>query len=128
MVHLIPQIDPLTGKEINVWLKYVDPILTLIMVIIVAVHAVPVIFSISAVLIENVPDGIDTQKLMNEIITAVPAIKSIHSFHIWRYKCHDSSSSFFCKKKQKLTLSSVLEQLQKKSMRHYILYVTKIPC
>ncbi|CAF3332863.1 unnamed protein product [Rotaria socialis] len=84
MIHFIPQIDSLTGNEINVWLKYVDPILTLIMVILVAVHAIPVILSISAVLIENVPDGIDTQKLMNEIITAVPAIKSIHSFHIWR--------------------------------------------
>ncbi len=55
------------------------------MVVIIAIRAVPVIFSISEILIENVPAGIDTQKLMNEIITAVPAIKSIHSLHIWRY-------------------------------------------
>ncbi|CAF2833194.1 unnamed protein product [Rotaria sp. Silwood2] len=84
MIHFIPHIDPNTGKEINTWLKYIDPSLTLIMVIVIAIHALPVIFSISKVLIENVPGGIDTQRLMNEIVTAIPAIKSIHSFHVWR--------------------------------------------
>jgi cobalt-zinc-cadmium efflux system protein len=85
LIKFIPHIDPITGKEINVWLKYIDPLLTLIMVVIIAIRALPVIFSISEILIENVPAGIDTQKLMNEIITAIPAIKSIHSLHIWRY-------------------------------------------
>ncbi len=86
LIKIIPRIDPLTGKEINAWLKYVDPSLTLIMVFIIAIRAIPVIFSISAILIENVPAGIDTQQLMNEIVTKVPAIKSIHSLHIWRYE------------------------------------------
>jgi Co/Zn/Cd efflux system component len=54
------------------------------MVIIIAIRAIPVIFSISQILIENVPGGIDTHKLMKEIVRAVPAIKSIHSLHIWR--------------------------------------------
>lgn len=84
LIQLIPHKDPVTGKEINVWLKYIDPSLTLIMVVIIAIRAVPVIFSISRILIENVPDGIDTRILMKEIILAVPAIKSIHSLHIWR--------------------------------------------
>jgi Co/Zn/Cd efflux system component len=84
MIKFIPHIDPNTGKEINIWLKYIDPLLTLIMVIIIAIHALPVIFSISKILIENVPNGIDTEQLMNEIITTIPQIKSIHSLHIWR--------------------------------------------
>ncbi|CAF1429289.1 unnamed protein product [Rotaria sp. Silwood1] len=75
---------PITGKEINTWLKYIDPLLTLIMVVIIVVRALPVIFSISEILIENVPGGIDTKQLMNEIVAATPAIKSIHSLHIWR--------------------------------------------
>lgn len=74
----------MTGKEINHWLKYIDPLLTLIMVVIIAIRAVPVIFSISGMLIENVPPGIDTQVVMKEILTALPAIKTIHSCHIWR--------------------------------------------
>lgn len=84
MIELIPHTDPITGKEINVWLKYIDPLLTLIMVVIIAIRAVPVISSISKILIENIPGGIDTQKLMNEIVKDLPAIKSIHSLHIWR--------------------------------------------
>ncbi|CAF0891688.1 unnamed protein product [Rotaria sp. Silwood1] len=89
MFRFIPHTDPITGKEINSWLKYVDPILTLVMVVIVAVNAIPVILSISKVLIENVPGGIDTRELMDEIVTAIPAIKSIHSLHIWRATSKD---------------------------------------
>ncbi|CAF1073150.1 unnamed protein product [Rotaria sordida] len=72
--------NPVTGKEINTWLKYIDPILTLIMVVVIAVHAIPVIFSISTVLIENVPRGINTQDVMKEIVAAVPAIKKNNKF------------------------------------------------
>ena len=85
-IKFVPYVDPVTGKEINVWLKYIDPLLTLMMVVIVAIRSVPVIFSISKILIENVPAGIDTEKLMKEIVAAVPAIKSIHSLHVWRYR------------------------------------------
>ncbi|CAF1256217.1 unnamed protein product [Rotaria sordida] len=79
-IHFVPHIDPVTGKEINTWLKYIDPILTLIMVVVIAVHAIPVIFSISTVLIENVPRGINTQDVMKEIVAAVPAIKKNNKF------------------------------------------------
>ena len=54
------------------------------MVIIIVIRAVPAIFAISEILVEDVPGGINTEMLMNEIITTIPAIKSIHSFHIWR--------------------------------------------
>lgn len=84
LIEFIPHKDPQTGVEINTWLKYIDPLLTLAMVVIIAVRAVPVIFSISRILIESVPNGIDTQVIMNEIIVAVPIAKSIHNFHIWR--------------------------------------------
>jgi Co/Zn/Cd efflux system component len=86
MIKFIPHVDPITGKEINVWLKYIDPCLTLIMVVIIAIRAIPVIYSLGGILIENVPGGIDTEILMNEIVRSIPAVKSIHSLHIWRYK------------------------------------------
>jgi Co/Zn/Cd efflux system component len=86
MIKFIPHTDPLTGKEIHLWLKYIDPSLTLIMVVIITVRALPVILSISEILIENVPGGIDTQKIMSEIVETIPAIKGIHSLHVWRYK------------------------------------------
>ena len=84
LIEFIPRKDPETGEEINIWLKYIDPLLTLIMVVIIAIRAVPVILSISRILIESVPNGIDTQVIMTEIMVAVPIAKSIHNFHIWR--------------------------------------------
>jgi Co/Zn/Cd efflux system component len=123
MIEFIPHIDPETGKEINTWLKYIDPLLTLIMVVVIAIRAFPVIFSISQILIENVPGGIDTQNLMTEIVTAVPAIKSIHSFHIWRYKKQTNELIF-----SKNLSGFILEPPLKKSMLHYIWYVMKMFC
>lgn len=89
LIKYIPHYDPVTQKEINTWIKYIDPVLTLIMVVIIVVRAVPAIFSISEILIEDVPGGINTEVLMREIITSIPAIKSIHSLHIWRATAKD---------------------------------------
>jgi Co/Zn/Cd efflux system component len=120
MIKFIPHTDPITGEEINLWLKYIDPLLTLIMVVIIAIRAIPVIISLSEILIENVPGGIDTNALMNEIIINIPEIKSIHSLHVWRY--NNKKKEVFLKEK----FLYILEQQLKKFMQHYILYVMKI--
>ena len=121
LIKYVPHKDPVTGKEMNQWLKYIDPTLTLVMVIIIIVRAVPVIFSLSDMLIENVPKGIDTDVLMNEIIDAVPEIKQIHSFHIWR----SVFKSFPLIDQTLFFLFHFSEQVQTKSMRHFTLLSMK---
>jgi hypothetical protein len=81
----IPSKNPITGEPVNVWLKYIDPSLTLLMVIIIAVKAIPVVWSLGHILVEAVPSGINTHQLIQTIMKTIPQIRAVHSVHVWRY-------------------------------------------
>lgn len=81
----IPSEDRLTRQPVNIWLKYIDPSLTLLMVIIIAVKAIPVVWSLGHILVEAVPSGIDTRHLIQTIMKTIPQIRAVHSVHVWRY-------------------------------------------
>ena len=81
----IPKRDPITNETINTWLKYVDPSLTLLMVVIITIKAVPVIWSLGHILVEAVPSGIDTRHLIRTIMKTIPQIRAVHGVHVWRY-------------------------------------------
>jgi Co/Zn/Cd efflux system component len=80
----IPSKDRLTGEPINQWLKYIDPSLTLIMVVIIAAKAIPVVWSLGHILVEAVPSGINTHQLIETIMKTIPQIRAVHSVHVWR--------------------------------------------
>ena len=80
----VPQRDRLTGERINLWLKYIDPSLTLLIVVIIAIKAIPVIWSLGHILVEAVPSGINTQQLIQAIMKTIPQIRAVHSVHVWR--------------------------------------------
>jgi Co/Zn/Cd efflux system component len=72
------------GEPKNLWLKYIDPSLTLVMVVIIAIKAIPVIWSLGNILVEAVPSGINTQQLIETIMKSIPKIRGVHSVHVWR--------------------------------------------
>lgn len=80
----VPQKDLSTGEVINTWLKYIDPSLTLLMVVVISVRAIPVIWSLGHILVEAVPSGINTRQLIETIMKTMPQIRAVHSVHVWR--------------------------------------------
>ncbi|CAF0759733.1 unnamed protein product [Didymodactylos carnosus] len=80
-------------NDINLWLKYVDPSLTLLMVIVIAIKAVPVVWSLGHILVESVPAGIKTEQLMQSILKGIPQIRAVHNFHVWRATAKDVFAS-----------------------------------
>lgn len=82
----VPSRDPKTSEPINLWLKYIDPSLTLLIVIVIAIKAVPVIWSLGHILVEAVPSGINTHQLIQTIMKTIPQIRAVHSVHVWRYE------------------------------------------
>jgi Co/Zn/Cd efflux system component len=80
----VPNHDRITGKPINIWLKYIDPSLTLLIVIVIAIKAIPVIWSLGQILVEAVPAGINTHQLIRTIMKTIPKIRAVHSVHVWR--------------------------------------------
>ena len=80
---LIPNKDD-KGNPKNLWLKYIDPSLTLVMVVIIVIKAIPVIWSLGHILVEAVPAGINTRQLIQTIMKTIPQVRAVHSVYVWR--------------------------------------------
>ncbi|XP_077195818.1 calcium/manganese antiporter SLC30A10 isoform X2 [Paroedura picta] len=83
------------------WQCYIDPSLTVIMVIIILSSAFPLIKETAIILLQMVPKGVNMQILANKL-SDVPGVSSIHEVHVWELvsgkniatlhvKCHTSS-------------------------------------
>uniref|UniRef100_H3ASC2 Solute carrier family 30 member 10 n=1 Tax=Latimeria chalumnae TaxID=7897 RepID=H3ASC2_LATCH len=64
------------------WQCYIDPSLTVIMVVIILFSAFPLIKETSTILLQMVPKGVDVKDL-GEKLSNVPGVQSIHELHIW---------------------------------------------
>ncbi|XP_041107444.1 zinc transporter 10-like [Polyodon spathula] len=64
------------------WQCYVDPSLTIIMVIIILSSAFPLIKETTAILLQMVPRGLRVDHI-REALAQVPGVLSIHELHIW---------------------------------------------
>lgn len=64
------------------WQCYVDPSLTIIMVIIILSSAFPLFKETGAILLQMVPRGLQVDHI-SEALAQVPGVLSIHELHIW---------------------------------------------
>lgn len=73
---------PLKREDPCNWQCYIDPSLTVVMVIIILSSAFPLIKETAAILLQMVPKGVNMEELMSKL-SAVPGISSVHEVHIW---------------------------------------------
>lgn len=73
---------PLKREDPCNWQCYIDPSLTIVMVIIILSSAFPLIKETAAILLQMVPKGVNVEDLMSKLL-AVPGISSVHEMHIW---------------------------------------------
>ncbi|XP_077793803.1 calcium/manganese antiporter SLC30A10 isoform X3 [Macaca mulatta] len=73
---------PLKSEDPCNWQCYIDPSLTVLMVIIILSSAFPLIKETAAILLQMVPKGVNMEELMSKL-SAVPGISSVHEVHIW---------------------------------------------
>ncbi|KAL8185426.1 UNVERIFIED_CONTAM: hypothetical protein K2H54_051509 [Gekko kuhli] len=92
---------PLDEKTPCNWQCYIDPSLTIIMVIIILSSAFPLIKETAVILLQMVPKSVNMQILANKLLE-VPGVSSIHEVHVWELvsgkniatlhvKCHTTS-------------------------------------
>uniref|UniRef100_A0A8C0JU48 Solute carrier family 30 member 10 n=1 Tax=Canis lupus dingo TaxID=286419 RepID=A0A8C0JU48_CANLU len=79
---IIFYVRPLQPEDPCNWQCYIDPSLTIIMVIIILSSAFPLIKETAAILLQMVPKGVNMEELMSKL-SAVPGISSVHEVHIW---------------------------------------------
>ncbi|XP_077878964.1 calcium/manganese antiporter SLC30A10 isoform X2 [Ictidomys tridecemlineatus] len=73
---------PLKNEDPCNWQCYIDPSLTVVMVIIILSSAFPLIKETAVILLQMVPKGVNMEELMSKLST-VPGISSVHEVHIW---------------------------------------------
>lgn len=64
------------------WQCYIDPSLTIIMVVIILSSAFPLIKETSIILLQMVPKGVNMQ-LLTDRLARVPGVSSLHEVHVW---------------------------------------------
>ncbi|XP_032728833.1 zinc transporter 10 isoform X2 [Lontra canadensis] len=79
---IIFYVRPLPPEDPCNWQCYIDPSLTVFMVIIILSSAFPLIKETAAILLQMVPKGLNMEELMSQL-SAVPGISSVHEVHIW---------------------------------------------
>ncbi|XP_074078799.1 calcium/manganese antiporter SLC30A10 isoform X2 [Macrotis lagotis] len=79
---IIFYVRPLEENAKCNWQCYIDPSLTIIMVIIILSSAFPLIKETASILLQMVPKGINLEELVGKL-SNVPGVSSIHEVHIW---------------------------------------------
>ncbi|NXH07419.1 ZNT10 protein, partial [Loxia leucoptera] len=74
-------VRPLGDAPCN-WQCYIDPSLTIVMVLIILSSAFPLIKETSTILLQMVPKGVDMQ-LLTDRLARVPGVSSLHEVHVW---------------------------------------------
>jgi len=64
--------------------KYVDPALSLFMVMLMMWSVWPLLIESALILLQTVPTHIDIVKLRNELLANIDGILAVHEFHVWQ--------------------------------------------
>ncbi|XP_028652077.1 zinc transporter 10-like [Erpetoichthys calabaricus] len=73
---------PLSSESPCNWECYVDPSLSIIMVIIIMSSAIPLLKETASILLQMVPNGVDGKKI-GEALQQVPGVQGVHELHMW---------------------------------------------
>lgn len=79
---IIFYVRPLRREDPCNWQCYIDPSLTVVMVVIILSSAFPLIKETAVILLQMVPKGVNMEELMSQLST-VPGISGVHEVHIW---------------------------------------------
>jgi hypothetical protein len=70
--------------EDSAWVSYVDPICGCCIVIIILLISLPLIRTVSAILLQKSPADVDVIKIQERILIDIEDVLEIHDFHIWQ--------------------------------------------
>jgi hypothetical protein len=66
------------------WTVYIDPTLSVIIVVIISISTISLFRETSSILLQTIPKHLEIQPIKSQLLKTVPEITSIHELHIWR--------------------------------------------
>eukprot|EP00794_Sanderia_malayensis_P006010 gene6010-6708_t len=66
------------------WTLYVDPAMSIIMVMIILKTSIPLLKETSMILMQTVPTHLSVEEITEKLIKTIPGILDVHEFHVWQ--------------------------------------------
>ncbi|CAF4227084.1 unnamed protein product [Rotaria sordida] len=107
IIKFVPH-DPENKKH---WTVYVDPTLSIIIVIIITISSLSLFRDTSAILLQTIPKYLEIHQIKTQLLEKIPEISNIHELHIWRLT------------NEKIIASA---HLQRKTLSNYMLIAEKV--
>ena len=81
---LIIKFVPHDPNDVKHWTVYIDPSLSVIIVIIISISSFRLFRDTAAILLQTIPKHLHVETIQHDLLRSVPEISSIHELHIWR--------------------------------------------
>jgi zinc transporter 1 len=108
LIKFVPH-DPNNLKH---WTIYIDPTLSIFIVIIITISAIPLFKETSFILLQTVPKHIKVHELKNQLLEEVPEVDGIHEFHVWRLTGEKIIASAHLKRRSLIDYMSVADKVK----------------
>ena len=76
--------DPPSDPEAVDPRNYVDPALSIVLVVIILASTWPLLRDSSYILMQTIPPYVDMEGLRRKMLDQLPEVEDIHEFHVWR--------------------------------------------
>jgi zinc transporter 1 len=80
LIKFVPH-DPLDKKH---WTVYIDPTLSVIIVIIITISTIPLFKETCYILLQTIPRNLEIKRIKSQLLENIPEINGIHELHVWR--------------------------------------------
>ena len=66
------------------WTLYVDPAMSIVMVMIILKTSIPLLKETSMILMQTVPTHLNAEDIKARLLQTIPGILGVHEFHVWQ--------------------------------------------
>jgi zinc transporter 1 len=80
LIKFVPH-DPTNAKH---WTVYIDPTLSVIIIIIITISTIPLFKETSYILLQTIPKHLEIHRIKSQLLETIPEINGIHELHVWR--------------------------------------------
>lgn len=80
IIKFVPH-DPENTKH---WTVYIDPTLSVLIIIIITISSVPLFKETSFILLQTIPKHLEIQSIKTQLLETIPEVNGIHELHVWR--------------------------------------------
>lgn len=95
------------------WTVYIDPTLSIIIVIIITISTIPLFRDTTLILLQTIPKNLEIHRIKTELLETIPDISSIHELHVWRLTDEKIIASAHLHRKTLANYMSVADKVKK---------------